>query len=122
MKLDPNQIAKFKKTILADSWRQLNENIALGFDQQMNEVVYDWPRETVTKSGKPRIKGSPRKITDTGDLQNSRTLTFSADGFTAVHRWNAEHAATVLLGGTNSNGTYQPPRDWITPVLVEKLS
>ena len=112
----------FKKAVAASAWQQLNQKIALEFDNQMDAVVYDWPRQTRTKGGSPVVKGSPRKITDTGDLKDSRTLRFSEDGFTAVHRWDANHAATVLLGGTNKNGTFQPPRDWITPVLMRELS
>lgn len=111
----------FKKTAIALNWRQINEQIAQKFDEQMNLAVYSWPRETVTKSGNPAIKGSPRKITDTRELQDSRTLTFSDDGLTAIHRWDADHAAQVLVGGTNKNGTYNPPRDWITPVLIEQF-
>lgn len=114
--------ANFKKTVVAREWRQLNQRIAIAFDQQMDAVVYDWPRATRTKSGDPVIKDSPRKITDTGELKNSRSLTFSESGFSAVHRWDAKHAATVLLGGTNQNGTYQPPRDWIIPVLMRELT
>ena len=108
-----SNIDRYLSTEVLPKWRTVNENFGRKTDETLTLVIWPWPRETITKSGNPRVKGLIRKIDDTLELKNSRVLISFDNGFTWHHIWRAQHAATVAVGGTNSNGTFIPGRNWV---------
>jgi|AACY02.16.fsa_nt_gi hypothetical protein len=76
---------------------------------QLEASVYSWPRPTESKAR--GLKGSPREISDTGELAAS-FYRVSIGRYKEEFGYNAIHAALVHEGGTTSKGTSYPGRPW----------
>jgi len=118
MKVKFNQNLRVLDEVNTSWFRAENYHIGNKFDFQMDKPVYPWPRATKTRSGNPVWKGSPRKISDTHRLANSRSLIMMNGGKRGVHAWNQPYAARVFVGTVSKSGLLMPGRDWVTPVIT----
>jgi len=105
--------------------RSIEDAIAAAFEEtvrdyfdecqrQLNVVRWSWPRATQTISR--GVKTSPREINDTGELEQSGSV--SVDGRSGRLTWDAPHAAAVYLGSVRG-GSIQPARPWADVALEE---
>jgi hypothetical protein len=92
--------------------------------QQIEEIKFEkwsWDNITYRKEGKGRtgkIAGSPRDIVDTGELRDSLSINrVSSEEY--LYTYDADHAILVHEGERVSNGSYIPPRPWITSAAEE---
>lgn len=78
--------------------------------RQLDTEDYRWPSITERSDGEE--VGTPRDITDTGNLKDSLVVT-KTSRFSYEYWYDADYAAIVHEGGITSNGARYPDRPWI---------
>lgn len=102
---------KIKENVqkLERAFAQANVELEENFNYEIASPLWDWPRDTVRKSG--AVVGSPRSIVDSSELLNSYSRRQEGPG-RFVHSWSAPHAAITYLGWVGRSGAVVPPRPW----------
>jgi len=96
--------------------------ISFQLQEEISKDQYDWPVDTLRKSGQ-FVEAGERDIVDTGRLLNSQTPP-EIKGSRLTIRWTAPYSKAVLEGnylvGTVLSNYLAPERDWITPALRKR--
>lgn len=91
------------------AWDAANVELEQNFNYEISQPLWNWPRETLRKSGE--VVRSPRSIVDTGELLRSYSRRKQGVG-TFVHSWDAPHATITYLGWVGRSGAVVPARPW----------
>lgn len=103
MKFEINKanIAKINKAA-QEAFEVTVQQVSEGCDRELESDKWDWPRETLRKSGN-LIPPGLRDIIDTGELLESKEV--SVEGNDATIKWDCNHALITHDGATLRNGT-----------------
>lgn len=108
----PFKVSIDRKGLLArqhKAFDEANRELEENFNYEISQPLWDWPRETIRKSGE--VAGSPRTIRDTDELFNSYSRRREGVG-RFVHSWSAPHALITHQGWVGRSGAVVPARQW----------
>ena len=134
---DPNQLNEVFQKKAAKAFEKVANELEGRFTDAIQGGHWDWPREskrgvrgsTVGEKAaawakKPFNTGTPRSITDSGQLAASLDVDLDAAGLKAEFTWDVDYAAAVHegayispWGNKKAQKVYLPARPWTEAVI-----